>query len=167
MLFTKGLEETLKLDFNPDEINFMYIYAGSQKHVIPDVDSKTVWSLNVMSQTILPKKINLTVNYSTTTAGGNYFYYIVKSPLYQELGVTLSKKFLSDNLSVSLYANDILNTNKQDYGSMGTNLLYTNKYDSRRVGFSLSYKLPTKNKLAEEAHILSNDKPQEENKIGN
>ena len=122
-----------------------------------------------MSQFILPKKIKFTANYNTSNTGGNYYYYMVNRPLYQQLDLTFSRKFLSDNLSVSLYVNDILNTNKQELGIVGTDLLYTNKYDSRRVGFSLSYKIPSKNKLAkEEANILSGNKQQqEENKIGN
>jgi hypothetical protein len=162
MLFTKGLTETLKMNFNPDEINFMYIYAGSQKHVIPGVDSKTVWQLNFMSQLILPEKINFTANFSTSTAGGNYYYYSVKRPMNQELDLTFSKKFLSDNLSVSLYANDILKTSRQELGAIGTDLLYTSRYDSRRIGFSLSYKIPTKNKLAKESNILNNDGKQQD-----
>ena len=28
MLFTKGLKKTMEFDFNPDEINFLYIYTG-------------------------------------------------------------------------------------------------------------------------------------------
>lgn len=168
MLFTKGLQETLKFNFNPDEINFLYIYAGSQKHAIPGVDTKGVWNINLMSQVLLPKKIKFTANFNTSTTGGNYYYYSVNEPLYQQLDFTFSRKFLSDNLSVSLYANDIFNTNRQSLGVVATNLSYNNRYDSRRVGFSLSYKIPTKNKLAkEEGNILSNDKKQEENVIGN
>ena len=56
MLFTKGIAETLKLDFNPDEINFLYLYAGNQKHDIPGVDTKSVWNFNLMTQLVLPKK---------------------------------------------------------------------------------------------------------------
>lgn len=168
MLFTKGLEETLKLNVNPDEMNFLYIYAGNQKHVIAGVDTKSVWSVNLMSQILLPEKIKFTANYNTSTTNGNYYYYTVEQPLYQQVNINLSRKFLSDNLSVSLYANDIFNTNKQGFGVVGTNLLYSSKYDSRRIGFSLSYKIPTKNKLAkEEANILTNEKKQEENLIGN
>lgn len=165
MLFTKGLTETLKMDFNPDEINFMYIYAGRQKHVIPGVDTEAVWNINLSSQILLPKKIKLSANFNTTTGGGNYYYYTVKRPLYQQLDLTFSRKFMSDNLSVSLYANDILNTNKQGFGSVGTDLLYTTKYDTRRVGISLSYKLPTKNRLAEESNILSKEKQQQQDGV--
>ena len=162
MLFTKGIAETLKLDFNPDEINFLYLYAGNQKHDIPGVDTKSVWNFNLMTQLVLPKKIKLTANYNTSTTGGNYFYYTVNKRLYEQLDITLARKFLDDNLSVSIYANDIFNTNKQEFGVLGTDLKYLNKYDSRRIGFSLSYKIPTKNRLAEESNILTNEKKQEQ-----
>ena len=57
MLFTKGLKETLKFDFNPDKINFLYAYAGYQLHQIPDVNTKGFWIINLMSQIVLPKDI--------------------------------------------------------------------------------------------------------------
>lgn len=168
MLFTKGLAETLKMNFNPDEINFMYLYAGSQKNVIPGVDTKAVWNFNIMSQVILPAKVKFTANFNSSTAGGNYYFYSVQRPLSQQLDVTFAKKFLSGNLSASIYANDILNTNKQELGAVGTNLLYYSKYDSRRVGVSLNYKIPTKNKAAREADILSREKQQQQDQmIGN
>lgn len=169
MLFTKGLAETLKMDFNPDEINFLYIYAGNQKHIIPGVDLKSVWNFNLTSQLVLPKKIKFTANYTTSNTGGNYYYYNVRKPLYQQVDLTFSRKFLSDNLSISVYANDIFNTNHQYFGITGTNLLYDNKYDSRRFGISLNYKIPSKNKLAkEEGNILTNEKKQQDNDlIGN
>lgn len=169
MLFTKGLAETLKLNFNPDEINFLYIYTGNQKQVIPGVDTKSVWNLNLMSQLVLPKKIKFTANYNTSTTGGNFYYFTVNKPLYHQLDVTFSRKFLSDNLSVSLYANDIFNTNMLEFGVTGTALYYSNKYDSSRVGFSLSYKIPNKNKPAkEENNLLNNDtKKQDDNILGN
>lgn len=168
MLFTKGLTETLKMDFNPDEINFMYLYAGNQKHDIPGLDTKSFWNFNVMSQILLPKKVKFTVNYTTSTTGGNYYYYTIEKPFSNQLDITFAKKFLSDNLSVSVYLNDVLNKNRQEYGVVGTDLNYKSRYDSRRIGFSLNYKLPTRNKLAKEANILNNDKKQEENNsIGN
>ncbi|MGV3460084.1 MAG: TonB-dependent receptor domain-containing protein [Flavobacterium sp.] len=157
ILFTKGLAETLKMEFNPDEINFLYAYAGSHKNIIPGVDSKTVWNFNIMSQFLLPKKVKFTANFSTSTAGGNYNYYNVNRPMSQELDLTFSRKFLSDNLSVSLYANDVLNTNRNEFGAVGTNLVYASRYDSRRIGISFSYKIPTKNKAAQESNILNNN----------
>ena len=50
-----------------------------------------------------------------------------------------------------------------------TNLLLTNKVDTRRFGFTLNYKIPTKNKLAKEIpNILNKEKKEDNgNVIGN
>ncbi|AXG75023.1 TonB-dependent receptor [Flavobacterium arcticum] len=168
MLFTKGLKKTLQFDFNPDEINFLYVYVGNQMHNIPNVDTKSIWNINLMSQIILPKKIKFVASYNTSNVGGNHYYYKSERPINERLDLTFSKKFLSDNLSVSLYVNDILNTNKQKFSIVETDFIYNSSYDSRRVGFSLSYKIPSKNKLAkEEGNILNDDIKQGENSIGN
>jgi hypothetical protein len=162
MLFSKGLKETLKFDFNPDEINFLYIYVGHQKHILDNVDYKGFWNFNLMSQIQLPNKIKFTATYNTSTTGGNYQYYYMRDPFSQQFDLTFSRKFLSDNLSISIYANDILNTNKQGLGAIGTNLLYDSKNDTRRVGFSLNYKIPTKNKAPKEENILKSDKNEDD-----
>ena len=168
MLFTKGLKETLKFDFNPDEINFLYLYAGHQKHILPDVESKGLWFFNAMSQIVLPSKIKFTANYNTSSTGGNYYYFENRVPFSHQFDVTFAKKFLDNNLSVSLYCNDIFNTNEQGFSALGTNLIYESKNDSRRIGLSLNYKIPTKNKLAkEEGIILNNDKKDDQPAIGN
>jgi Outer membrane protein beta-barrel family len=168
MLFTKGLTETLKFDFNPDEINFLYLYIGHQKHILPDVSGKGIWFFNAMSQTVLPSKIKFTATYNTSTTGGTYFYYQNRVPFSQQFDVTFAKKFLNDNLSVSLYCNDIFNTSEQGFNALGTNLVYESKNDTRRVGITLNYKIPTKNKLAkEESNILNNDKKDDQPVIGN
>ena len=166
MLFSKGLTETLKMDFNPDEINFMFIYAGNQKQIIPDTDTRSFWNFNVMSQILLPKKVKFTVNYTTSTTGGTYYYYTLEKPFGNQVDVTFAKKFLSDNLSLSVYLNDVFNSNRQEFGLIGTDLNYKSRYDTRRAGFSLSYKIPTKNKLAKESNILNKEKKQEENGVG-
>ena len=167
MLFTKGLTETLKFDFNPDEINFLYLYVGHQKHILPDVTNKGLWFFNAMSQIVLPGKITFTANYNTSSTGGNYFYYENRVPFGQQFDVTFAKKFLDNNLAISVYCNDIFNTNEQGFNALGTNLVYASKNDTRRVGITLNYKIPTKNKLAkEESNILNNDK-KEENSIVN
>lgn len=168
MLFTKGLKETLKFDFNPDEINFLYLYVGHQKHILPDVQSKGLWFFNAMSQIVLPSKIKFTANYNTSSTGGNYYYFENRVPFSHQFDVTFAKKFLDNNLSVSLYCNDIFNTNEQGFNALGTNLIYESKNDSRRIGLSLNYKIPTKNKLAkEEGIILNNDKKDDQPAIGN
>lgn len=162
MLFSKGLKETLKFDFNPDEINFLYIYVGHQKHILDNIDYKGFWNFNLMSQVQLPSKIKFTATYNTSTTGGNYQYYSIRDPFGQQFDINLSKKFLSENLSISVYANDILNTNKQGLGAIGTDLLYDSKYDSRKIGFSLNYKIPTKNKVPKEENILNKEKNEED-----
>lgn len=168
MLFTKGLKETLEFNFNPDEINFMYIYVGHQKHILPNIDAKGFWNINLMSQIQLPSKIKFIANFNTVTSGGNYQYYGIEDALSQQFDVTFSKKFLSDNLSLSVYWNDVFNTNKQVLNAIGTNLIYENKNDSSRVGFSLNYKIPTKNKLAkEDSNMLNNNKKEDSDLIGN
>lgn len=168
MLFTKGVKETLKFDFNPDEINFIYLYVGHQKHVLPDVNAKGLWFFNAMSQIVLPSKIKFTANYNTSSTGGNYYYFENRVPFSQQFDVTFAKKFLDNNLSVSIYCNDIFNTNQQGFNALGTNLIFESKNDSRRVGITLNYKIPTKNKLAkEEGNILNNDKKEDQPAIGN
>lgn len=168
MLFTKGLKETLKFDFNPDEINFLYLYVGHQKHILPEISAKGLWFFNAMSQIVLPSKIKFTANYNTSSTGGNYYYYENRVPFSQQFDVNFSKKFLDNNLSVTLFVNDIFNTNEQGFNALGTNLVYESKNDSRRVGFSLNYKIPTKNKLAkEEGNILNNEKKEDNPSIGN
>jgi Outer membrane protein beta-barrel family len=168
MLFTKGLKQTLQMDFNPDEINFLYLYAGNQKYLIPGVDTKSIWEYNVSAQILLPAKVKLNANFNTSNTGGNYYYYTVKKPLYQQLNLTFSRKFLSNNLSASLYVNDVFNMNKQGFGMYGTPLSYTEKYDSRRFGLSFNYKIPTKNKPERETNLINgSSQPGDQNKIGN
>ncbi|VXB51749.1 TonB-dependent receptor [Flavobacterium sp. 9AF] len=168
MLFTKGLKETMKFDFNPDKINFLYVYTGYQLHEIPDLNSKGFWVFNLMSQIILPKEIKFVANYNYNTKGGNYYYFIANRPFNQSLDLTFSKKFFKDQLSISINVDDLLNTNRQSFGSSGTDLLLQSKYDSRRFGFSLNYKIPTKNKLAkEDANLLNKEKKEDNIQIGN
>ncbi len=163
MLFTKGFKETLKMDFNPDEINFLNFYIEHQKYVIEGLNTKGYWYCNLMAQIKLPQKINFNLNYSTSTIGGNYNYYTMRKPIGKELDVTFSKKFLSNNLSISIYIDDIFNTSIQSFDAIGTNIHYQNKYDTRRFGFSLNYKIPSKNKLAKEENILSKGKNEDNN----
>ncbi len=168
MLFTKGLSEVLKFEFNPDEINFIYLYINHQKHVLPDVTSKGLWFFNATSQIVLPYSIKFTANYNTSTIGGNYYYFENRIPFNHRFDITFSKKFMDNNLSISLYANDIFNTNQQGFNALETNLVFESRTDSRRVGISLNYKIPTKNKLAkEEGNILNNDKKEDQPAIGN
>ena len=168
MLFTKGLKETMKFDFNPDKINFLYLYTGYQYHQIPNLDTKGFWSINLMSQILLPKDIKFVTEFGINTAGGNYFYFIADKPFGNYLDFTFSKKFLKDQLTITLYADDVLNMNRSSFRPVNAPLLAYNKNDTRKFGFTLNYKLPTKNKLAkEDPNLLNNEKKETETTIGN
>ena len=168
MLFTKGLQETLKFDVNPDTLNFIYLYTGYQLHEIPGLETKGFWTFNLMSQLVLPKEIKFITEFSTTTTGGNYYYFVSTLPFNNSLDFNISRKFLKDQLTVSIDIDDVLNSNKQGFTSVGTPILLENKYDTRRFGFSINYKIPTKNKLAkEDPNLLNKEKKEENNSIGN
>lgn len=164
MIFKKSIKEMLEFNFNPDEIDFMYFYAGYQKHDIPDYKTKGFWMFNVMSQIILPKKIKFTMNYSYTTTKANYFYFYSEKPFNNSLDVSFSKKFLNDRLSVSLFGDDVFNQQKMGLYSIANNgsVYLSSKRDSRKFGISINYKLPTKNKLAkEDPNLLNQEKKNE------
>ena len=164
MIFNTSLKEMFKFNFNPDKINFMYLYAGYQKHELPDIKTKGMWIFNAMTQFILPKDISLRLNYSYLTKNSNYYYFVTDKPFNHSLGINISKKFWNDNLTVSLYADDIFNTEEvklhsivsQPYVSMAS------KYDTRRYGVSFNLKIPTKNKLAKEDSNLINTSKKED-----
>lgn len=163
MIFTKPLSEIMKFNFNPDKINFLYIYAANQKHVIPNLDTKSFWMFNLMSQLILPKDIKLTANYFYIQPNASYFYFVSEKPIGNSVDLTLSKKFMKDRLSVSVFANDIFNGQQMAFRSVETpNVRLSNKNDSRSFGFSLNYKIPTKNKLAKEAPNMLNQEKKDD-----
>ncbi len=163
MLFTKGLAETMKMNVNPDTMNFLYVYAGYQYHQIPNVDTNGFWMFNFMSQIVLPKNIKFVANYNYVVPKGNYFYFIAVEPLRNSLDLTFSKKFLKDQLTLSVFADDVLNTNRNAFNAFETPLLISSKQDTRKFGFSLNYKIPTKNKLAKETpNLLNKEKKEEE-----
>ena len=161
MVFTKSLKEMLKFDFNPDKINFLYLYTNYQKHEIPDLDNKGFWVFGGMAQIILPKDIKFTANYRHITKG-NYFYFEAIKPFNQSFDINLTKKFMNDRLTVSLYADDIFNQNKNYFNSVPPNdlspVLLSSKNDTRKFGISFNYKIPTKNKLAkEDPNLIKNN----------
>ncbi len=162
MLFTEGLAETMKFEFNPDTINFLYFYTGYQYQQIPDLKTKGFWTFNLTSQIILPKKINFTANYGITKSGGNTFYFVAEKPTDHYFDISLSKKFFNDQLSVSVNALDIFNSERSVYRTVNEPLLSYNKNDTRRFGFSITYKLPTKNKaVKEEPGIINPETPEQ------
>lgn len=165
MIFSKPLSEIMKFNFNPDKINFMYIYAGYQKHDIDNLNNKGFWILNLMTQIILPKEIKLTANYSYLTPKAGYFYFAAEKPFNNSVDLTLTKKFMDNRLTVSVFANDIFNGQLMQVRSnppSGETVMLRTKYDSRNFGLSVNYKIPTKNKLAkEDANILNQTKKDE------
>lgn len=168
MLFTKGLAETMKMEVNPDEMNFLFAYVAYQLHQIPQIQTKGFFIYNLMSQIVLPKKIKFITNYNFITAKGNYYYFIADKPFNSSVNLSFSKKFLKDQLSFSINIDDIFNTNRSNFNSYNTPLLLASKSDTRRFGFSLNYKIPTKNKLANEVPILlNNDKKEDTGIIAN
>lgn len=164
MLFTKGLKETMKMNVNPDTMNFLYIYTAYQYHQIPEIKTNGFWMFNLMSQILLPKDIKFVTHFNYTFPKGNYFYFIVEEPLRNSVDVSFSKKFFNNQVSVSISADDIFNSNRSVVSSFNTPLILSNKNDSRRFGFSINYKIPTRNKLAKEDPSLLNKEKKEEQK---
>lgn len=151
MVFTKSLKEMMKFDFNPDKINFLYLFTSYQRHEIPTLDNKGFWVFGGMAQIILPKDIKFTANYRHITKG-NYFYFDAIKPFNQSVDLNLTKKLMNDRLTITLYADDVFNMNKNTFNSVPPNdfnpVLLTSKNDTRKFGISFNYKIPTKNKLA-------------------
>lgn len=148
MLFTKGLKETMKFNFNPDKINFLYIITGYQLHNLPDVNTKGYWTVNLISQIILPKSIKFKTEYSVVQPNGNLYYFVAQKAYNNSINFSFSKKFLGDKLSVSIFVDDAFNMNRSYFSPINESLLSYNKFDTRRFGFSVTYKITTKNKLA-------------------
>lgn len=168
MLFTKGLAETMKMNVNPDEMNFIFVYLAYQLHQIPQIETKGFWVYNLMSQFVLPSKIKFVTNFNLITSGGNYYYFVANKPFSNSLDFSFSKKFFNDQLVVSINIDDVLNSNRSQFYSYNSPLLLSNKSDTRRFGFSINYKIPTKNKLAKESPLLiGKDKKEESGIIGN
>ena len=167
MIFNTSISEMMKFNFNPDKINFMYLYAGYQKHDMPDIKTKGMWIFNVMAQFILPKDIKLTANYSYLTKNSNYYYFVTDKALNNSFGLNVSKKFWNNNLTVSIYADDIFNSDQVDLKSIISQPYVTmsSKYDTRRFGVSLNLKIPSKNKLAKEDQSLMNTKEESKDVI--
>ncbi len=162
MIFSKSIKEIMTFNFNPDKINFMYVYAGYMKHDIDQLNNNGFWIFNIMTQIILPKDIKMIANYNYLTPKAGYFYFVAEKPFNNSFDLTLSKKFLDDRLTVSVFGNDIFNGQSMAVRSnppIGSSVFLSNKYDSRNFGVSVNYKIPTKNKLAkEDPNILKSEK---------
>ncbi len=165
MIFSKPLKEIMKFNFNPDKINFLYVYWAYQKHELPDIKTKWAMVLNLNAQIILPKSLVLNANYFVIPPRGNYFYFQAVKPIGNNLDLTLSKKLMNDRLKLSVFANDIFNSQQFYFRSVAAQpYVHTrSKVDSRAFGISVNYKIPTKNKLAKENPNLLNQEKKEDN----
>ena len=165
MIFTTPLSEIMKVSFNPDKINFLYVYAGYVKHEIKEIDPKGMFILNLMAQIMLPAEIKMTANYNVLSKKAGFYYFESERPFNERFDLTFTKKFLNEKLTLSIYGNDLLNTQVTQLKSkplVGNSVFLYNKTDTRNFGFSVNYKIPTKNKLAkEDENILKQNSPNE------
>ena len=167
MIFTKSIKEIKKTisTVNPDKVSFLYFFANYQLQRLPNINPNGLLFLNATAQIILPKGIKLNAAYSLIPAKSGYFYLQIDEPMNNSLDISLSKKFMNNRLSVSLYVNDVLNTNKWAVRSIyqTPNVLMRGKNDTRAFGISVNYKIPTRNKLAKEnPNMLSSDKKEDD-----
>ena len=167
MIFTKSIKEIMgsMSTTNPDKISFLYFFANYQLQRLPEIKPNGLWLFNLNAQIVLPKGIKLNANYSYIPAKIGYFYFQTDKPLNNALDITLSRKFMSDRLNVSLYVNDVFNTNQMSARSIyqTPNVLMSIKNDTRTFGISVNYKIPTRNKLAKEnPNMLGSDKKEDE-----
>ena len=167
MIFTKPIKEIMgsMSRTNPDKVSFLYFFANYQLQRLPNITPNGLLYLNATAQIILPKGIKLNANYSFLPAKSGYFYLQIDEPMNNSLDISLSKKFMDNKLSVSLYVNDVFNTNKWAVRSIyqTPNVLMRGENDTRAFGISVNYKIPTRNKLAKEnPNMLSSDKKEDD-----
>ena len=167
MIFTKSIKEIMSSmsTTNPDKVSFLYFFANYQLQKLPEIKPNGLWFFNLNAQIVLPKGIKLNANYSYIPANIGYFYFQTDKPLNNALDITLSRKFMNDRLNVSLYVNDVFNTNQMSARSIyqTPNVLMSIKNDTRTFGISVNYKIPTRNKLAKEnSNMLGSDKKEDE-----
>ena len=167
MIFTKSIKEIKNTisTVNPDKISFLYFFVNYRLQRLPDINPNDLWFFNLNAQIVLPKGIKLNANYSYIPANIGYFYFQTDKPLNNALDITLSRKFMKDRLNVSLYVNDVFNTNQMSARSIYQipNVLMSIKNDTRTFGISVNYKIPTRNKLAKEnPNLLSRDSNEDE-----
>ena len=151
-VFNKPFSELLKMEVNPDKMNFIYIYTSYQIQEIDKiVNPKGYWTYSASGQFLLPSKIKLNISY-TYLGKGNYYYFYPNKSFYNSFDISMSRKFNKDRMTLTLFANDIFNTVENNLRTINAtpNVFIRNKNDSRTFGLSFSYKIPTKNKLAKE-----------------
>ncbi len=163
-IFNTPFKDIMKMDMNPDQVSFIFLYGSYQLQQIDAiVNPKGYWTYNVTGQFILPFKTKFIANYTYLTKGNEFFFYPNKS-FYNTLNLSLSRKFNKDRMTLTLFANDVFNTNETNLRTTNAfpNVYIRNKNDTRNFGLSFNYKIPTKNKLAKEAPNMLNQEKKEE-----
>ncbi|SHK32349.1 outer membrane beta-barrel family protein [Epilithonimonas mollis] len=163
-IFNTPFKDIMKMDMNPDQVSFIFLYGSYQLQQIDQIiNPKGYWTYNVSGQFILPYKVKFNANYTYLTKGNEFFFYPNKS-FYNTLNLSLSRKFDKDRMTLTLFANDVFNTNETNLRTTNAfpSVYIRNKNDTRTFGLSFSYKIPTKNKLAKEAPILLNQEKKED-----
>lgn len=163
-IFNTPFKDIMKMDMNPDQVSFIFLYGSYQLQQIDAiVNPKGYWTYNVTGQFILPFKTKFIANYTYLTKGNEFFFYPNKS-FYNTLNLSLSRKFNKDRMTLTLFANDVFNTNETNLRTTNAfpSVYIRNKNDTRNFGLSFNYKIPTKNKLAKEAPNMLNQEKKEE-----
>lgn len=163
-IFNTPFKDIMKMDMNPDQVSFIFLYGSYQLQQIDQIiNPKGYWTYNVSGQFILPYKVKFNANYTYLTKGNEFFFYPNKS-FYNTLNLSLSRKFNKDRMTLTLFANDVFNTNETNLRTTNAfpSVYIRNKNDTRSLGLSFSYKIPTKNKLAKEAPNMLNQEKKEE-----
>lgn len=148
-IFNKPMKEVIQT--NPDKTTFFYFVGAYNQNVLPNKKNKGLFYFNINGHIALPKQVMLGVNYTIIPKGGDYYYFRLNENLENALNLTLSKKFLDNRLNISLFANDVFNSNRGNFITKQepvVNVYY--KSDSRNFGISVNYKIPTSNSLARE-----------------
>jgi len=163
-VFNTPFKDIMKMDMNPDQVSFIFLYGSYQFQQIDQIiNPKGYWTYNISGQFILPYKVKFNANYTYLTKGNEFFFYPNKS-FYNTLNLSLSRKFNKDRMTLTLFANDVFNTNETNLRTTNAfpNVYIRNKNDTRNFGLSFNYKIPTKNKLAKEAPNMLNQEKKEE-----
>ena len=166
MIFTKPIKEIKNTinTINTGEVSYLYFYTNYQLQRLPNINNG-FWFFNLNAQIVLPKGIKLNANYNYNLPKGGFYYFQMDKPVNNALDITLSRKFMKDRLNVSLYVYDVFNTTKMALRSIyqASNVLTSDKSDTRTFGISVNYKIPTRNKLAKEnPNLLSRDSNEDE-----
>ncbi len=150
ILITKGLKESLNFNFNPDETSFLYFYTGYQLLDFDNLNLNGLWTLSCSSQIVLPYKIKFNTQYTYLSNNADVYYFTNIQPLNHSLDLSISRKFLKDNLSCSIFIDDVFNTNQASYKARGFDLFTNSKFDTRRIGISLNYKFSNNKTVKQE-----------------